>query len=227
MSEQVRASMQSKFDSDADFENLRLRVDEVTVVKGSGGNDYQGLASVRAGNGDIHDVAVEITVDGENLIWQTSPGAFLFAAQEMLSPTPTPSSAPVASPPVPIGTPTRDGQFEFTVTKAGTASTIDGPYGMTFTPRGQYMIVALTVRNVSDQQGTYSAIEQKLIIDGKQYTYSGEETFALSPDATAQINPGLAIDTMIVYDVPLGGRSAGIELHGGVYGSPGVYSKLA
>lgn len=81
LGEQVMQSMQEKFDTDADLSTLKLRVTNVVLVNSSG-NQYKGIATVRTQKGTEHDVTVNVTADGNNMMWETEPGAFLFALQE-------------------------------------------------------------------------------------------------------------------------------------------------
>jgi hypothetical protein len=78
--ETVKTSMQQKFDSDAQFKEWHLLVTRVQVLK-QGENRFQGIASVEH-EGTSHDVPVEITADGSNVMWQVQPGAFMFIAQK-------------------------------------------------------------------------------------------------------------------------------------------------
>ncbi len=92
----VRKSMQHKFDVDPDVAELGLKVLEVDLVNKSG-NEYKGIARIRAGNGVKEDVPVEVTADGDNVLWETPVGAFDFAIPDSSSPpkAPTrPSAAP-------------------------------------------------------------------------------------------------------------------------------------
>lgn len=81
ISQTVKTSMQEKFDSDSQFKDLHLTVTEVRVLS-KGGNLYGGIARI-AYKGSSHDVAVDITVDGNNVMWQVAPGAFAFVIDEM------------------------------------------------------------------------------------------------------------------------------------------------
>lgn len=80
--ETVKVSMQQKFDSDEQFKDLHLSVTKVQVLK-QGENRFQGMATVLH-DGSSHDVPVEITADGSNVMWQVQPGAFMFVAQKEL-----------------------------------------------------------------------------------------------------------------------------------------------
>jgi len=76
----VKTSTQQKFDSDSQFKDWHLWVTGVDVLS-KGGNQYQGIAHIYHA-GTSHDVPVEITVDGRDVMWQTAPGAFVFVLQK-------------------------------------------------------------------------------------------------------------------------------------------------
>ncbi|KDE98389.1 hypothetical protein Y900_005410 [Mycolicibacterium aromaticivorans JS19b1 = JCM 16368] len=75
----VKTSMQHKLDTDPDFARASLTVIDVTLVQKSG-NEYKGIATVRSRDGADHQVPVDVTSDSANTLWETPPGAFLFAA---------------------------------------------------------------------------------------------------------------------------------------------------
>lgn len=76
ISQTVKTSMQSKFNTDPQFKNLHFTVTDVQVLS-KGGNLYTGIAKVSYKE-FLHDVAVDITVDGNQVMWQAPPGAFGF-----------------------------------------------------------------------------------------------------------------------------------------------------
>ena len=80
--EVVKTSMQETFDSDSNLKKYNLNVDSIQVIK-KGENVYKGLVSVMY-KGSPHNVMVEILVDGDNIMWEASPGSFMFIAQEEL-----------------------------------------------------------------------------------------------------------------------------------------------
>ena len=80
--ETVKSSMQETLSADSNFKEHNLKVDSVQVFK-KGDNTYKGIASIKY-KGSLHDVTVEILVDGDNLMWEAAPGAFMFIAQEQL-----------------------------------------------------------------------------------------------------------------------------------------------
>jgi hypothetical protein len=80
--EMTLLSMQQKFSSDPQLTELKISIEQVQVVK-DGENRYQGVARVRH-DGDLHEVPVQVTADGDAVIWKTDQGAFLFVAQKEL-----------------------------------------------------------------------------------------------------------------------------------------------
>lgn len=80
ISSTVQLSMQQKFNTDPQFSTYGFKVEGVQVLKQSE-NQYQGLVKIRY-SGDAHDVPVQVTVDGRNVMWTAQPGAFMFVAQK-------------------------------------------------------------------------------------------------------------------------------------------------
>ena len=74
--ETVKTSMQEKFDTDPQLKDWHMKVAGVQVFS-KGGNEYNGIATITH-EGTPHDLPVEITVDGYNVMWQVAPGAFTF-----------------------------------------------------------------------------------------------------------------------------------------------------
>ncbi|ANW64064.1 hypothetical protein BCA37_11065 [Mycobacterium sp. djl-10] len=87
--------MQETFDEDEDLKELGLRVVDVVAVHKSD-NEFKGIATVHAGNGVERDVPIDITADGDNVLWNAPAGAFLFAVDE-----PPASVVPPPAPPAP------------------------------------------------------------------------------------------------------------------------------
>jgi hypothetical protein len=124
-----------------------------------------------------------------------------------------------------MGTPVRDGGLEFIVNGVRLGPSISSDH-VRYQAQGRYVVVGLSVTNVGDRPETYMAIDQKLIVDGKQYDYAAEPTTLLNTNATSQINPGIGIRALIAYDIPAGTRPGSIELHS-AKGTPGVAVDLA
>ena len=62
-----------------DLRKLGISVTRVTVMKESG-NKYQGMATVQY-KGLERKVSVQVTAEGESVMWRTDPGAFMFVIQ--------------------------------------------------------------------------------------------------------------------------------------------------
>lgn len=136
----------------------------------------------------------------------------------------SPPASPTAVTHAAMGTGVRDGNLEFVVNSVERAASIPDSYESA-QPQGEYLIVDLTVTNVGSNTETYMSALQMLSVDRKQYESAGTPTFTLSSNATSQINPGIGIDTKIVFDVPVSAVPESIELHGEML-SPGVYVSL-
>ncbi|WP_074327586.1 hypothetical protein [Mycobacteroides abscessus] len=81
----AQSSMQQKFDTDAHFKPYHLQVTHITVVNAQA-NSYKGVANVRTQDGVDHQVGIDVTYDGQTVLWQSPPGAFLFLADEKPKP---------------------------------------------------------------------------------------------------------------------------------------------
>lgn len=122
-----------------------------------------------------------------------------------------------------IGTPVRDGKFEFTVTdvQSGLASVGDNPY-LTKQAQGQYVIVTMTVQNTSNEPKGISPSDQELFdTDGRKFT--ADTTAAIGLDTSVavwdQINPGNTVTLKVVYDMPADATPAEMELHDSMFSS--------
>lgn len=80
IADEVKSSLQQELITGPAAE-YNLQVVKVGVVH-LDGNQYKAIADVQTMKGAIHQVALDVTTDGKQLIWQTEPGAFLFAAEE-------------------------------------------------------------------------------------------------------------------------------------------------
>lgn len=113
----VKSSMQHKLDTDPDLSPLNLTVVDVILVN-KAGNEYKGIATVKAPEGPDHDVAVDVTADGTNVLWETALGAFAFAAQPSPPPLRPPSAAPPTERAPRVLQPSRGGMV-YVATKSG------------------------------------------------------------------------------------------------------------
>jgi hypothetical protein len=81
VADEVKTSMQNKFDTDRQFSQYHLVVSKVNVMHKSG-NEYEGLAVVHTPKNVDHNVAVHVIAEGNRIMWQSDPGAFTWAALE-------------------------------------------------------------------------------------------------------------------------------------------------
>ena len=82
--------------------------------------------------------------------------------------SPEAPSITAASPPPTMGTPVRDGGLQFIVNGVRLGPSISSDHAR-YEAHGRYVVIGLSVTNIGDQPETYMAIDQKLIVDGKQY----------------------------------------------------------
>ncbi|AGZ50711.1 DUF4352 domain-containing protein [Mycobacterium kansasii] len=133
-------------------------------------------------------------------------GSAVHSSSEQRSSERAAASAPSAAMPG-IGQEVRDGKFAFTVTGVTRASSVG-----TTQARGEFVIVAMTVKNTGDQPQDYFSSNQKL------FDTAGRE-FAADPMAIAKdsmvvnLNPGFDLNVKVPFDVPAGTTIATIELH--------------
>lgn len=116
--------------------------------------------------------------------------------------------------PAAAGSTVRDGKFEFRVlgVERGQKRIEDA-----FAPeiaKGEFFIVKLRVTNIGDDARSFSATNQKLVIDGNEY----EATSILGDNSWMEdINPGLGIETQAVFDIPPGAVPTAIECHDSMF----------
>jgi hypothetical protein len=128
-----------------------------------------------------------------------------------------------------IGSAVRDGKFEFVVKgqKCGVARV--GSEFLNQTAQGQYCLITMTIRNISDQPQTFSDSNQlgfnpagaKYSSDtvASLYSNEGNQTFY------AEINPGNQVTGTVVFDIPKGMKLGKLELHDSAF-SGGVDVRL-
>ncbi|MFZ2526127.1 MAG: DUF4352 domain-containing protein [Rhodococcus sp. (in: high G+C Gram-positive bacteria)] len=139
-------------------------------------------------------------------------------------PAPVPDDAPAA-----MNTPVRDGKFEFVVTgvEAGLTSLGDNPF-LAEDAQGQFVVVTMTVTNVSDAPKGLSPSDQKLI-DAQGREFGPDSSAALNLDTDVafwdEINPGNTVSMPVVFDMPADAVPAAIELHDSMF-SGGVTVSL-
>ncbi|MPZ53232.1 MAG: DUF4352 domain-containing protein [Acidimicrobiia bacterium] len=128
-----------------------------------------------------------------------------------------------------IGSPARDGNFEFTVSSFGCGETTVGDDILQEEAQGQFCIMDLTVENIGDEAQSFLADDQFIFsADDVEYSASFAATLANSAEGDeifTEINPGNSIDGTIVFDVPEDAEVAYAELHDSVF-SNGIRVEL-
>lgn len=116
--------------------------------------------------------------------------------------------------PAPAGSTVRDGKFEFQVLGVERGATqIDDAFAPEIA-KGEFFIVKLRVTNIGDDARSFSASNQKLIVNGNEY----EATSILGDNSWMEdINPGLGIETQAVFDIPPGAEPEAIECHDSMF----------
>lgn len=143
-----------------------------------------------------------------------------------------PSSKPAVTKAVPavakIGTPVRDGKFEFTITSTKITQKVGGEY-LNKTAQGQFLLVSVTVRNIGNEAQMFDSSSQKLFdTDGREYSADGGAGIYLR-DANSflnTINPGNVVKGIVVFDVPASTKLDRVEWHDSMF-SGGVEVTLA
>lgn len=119
-----------------------------------------------------------------------------------------------------IGVPVKSGDLQFTVTKVVRDQTQVGQEYLTEKAQGRYTLVYVTVRNVGNGSETLLDDDQK-IKDADSKTYSPDSMAELSMKNNdvflEQINPGNAVDGVLVYDMPVGVKATAIDFSGGLF----------
>lgn len=113
----------------------------------------------------------------------------------------------------PAGSTVRDGKFEFQVLGVERGATsMDDAFGPEIA-KGEFFTVKVRVTNIGDDARSFSATNQKLIINGNEY----EATSFMDNGWMEDINPGLGIDTQVTFDIPPGAEPSAIECHDSMF----------
>jgi hypothetical protein len=141
-----------------------------------------------------------------------------------------PAEQPAAEEPAPaeppaeavagIGTPVRDGKFEFTVTSVEPGATRVGNDLIGKDAQGQYVLVHLTVANIGTEAQYFSDGSQKAFdAQGREFSADSSAGVYLEGNDTLlnQINPGNTVTGTVVFDVPADATLTRLELHDSVF----------
>lgn len=125
-----------------------------------------------------------------------------------------------------IGDFLRDGKFEFVVTGIEEPGKVYGPEDVLEDDAiGQWLIVLVTVENIGSEERPFFAENQKISWDGREFEAEGSTSNGTSIE---NLNPGLALDAILMFDVPTSFPERGVGtvlvLHdSALSGGVGVY----
>jgi uncharacterized protein DUF4352 len=128
-----------------------------------------------------------------------------------------------------IGSPVRDGKFQFTVTKVTHAKRV-GNSLLGQTAQGKYTVLHVTVKNIGTEAQTLDDSSQ-YVYDASGRKFSADSQADLYINGTGdsvflqQINPGNSVQGKIAFDLPAGGTAVKAELHDSAF-SGGVTVSL-
>ncbi|NMM32105.1 MAG: DUF4352 domain-containing protein [Cellulomonas sp.] len=135
------------------------------------------------------------------------------AAPSEAAPAAAPAPAPAAAA---VGTPVRDGKFEFTVTsiKPGVPSVGSDAFGQK--AQGQFVLMHLTIKNIGDKAQYFDGSSQKAFdAQGREFSSDAGAAIYLedSNSFLNEINPGNTVTGTVVFDMPRDAAIAKLELH--------------
>lgn len=161
------------------------------------------------------------------LAWLLAGAVLLIAAIAALLFVHASPSTSAQAQPAGIGEVVHDGRLTFEVTSVETATYLSDPRFPDMTPlkpRGVFLIVKMTVTNVSDGYTLFDSTANKLTAAGN--TYENDDTaWVNAGNLITELDPGDSLDTAAVFDVPLGAAPESVELHDS-FGSAGVVVEL-
>ena len=116
-----------------------------------------------------------------------------------------------------IGTPARDGKFEFTVQKVKCGVAKVGTSMVGDKAQGQFCLVTVKVKNIGKEAQLLDGSSQKAYAaDGTEFSAdSGAAIYANKNAETFlnDINPGNQVTGVVVFDIPKKVKLAKLELH--------------
>jgi hypothetical protein len=145
---------------------------------------------------------------------------------------PANAAAPAAAQAAKIGTPVRDGKFQFTITSVSHAKSVgDTADGLGDTAQGKYTILHVTVTNIGSQAQTLDDSSQYVYdASGRKYDASTSADIDLNGTGSGsvflnEINPGNTVHGLLAFDMPAGHKAVKAELHDSAF-SGGVTVSL-
>ena len=143
------------------------------------------------------------------------------------------NTAPAAPQVAKIGTPVRDGKFQFTITSVSHVKSVgDTADGFGDTAQGKYTILHVTVTNIGSQPQTLDDSSQYVYdASGRKYDVSTSADLDLNSASGSDsvffndINPGNTVRGELAFDMPAGQKAEKAELHDSAF-SGGVTVNL-
>lgn len=174
----------------------------IVAAVGGGSADQDGVSSAESAEASQTSAAVAAPAASDD-------------APTSSAPKPPPTKAAPKNPG--IGSPVRDGDFEFTVTSVGCGVNRVGSQYLGQDAQGQFCLVTTKVRNIGDSSQLFDASSQKAYNAAGQ-TYDADSTASLyaNPNTETflnQINPGNTVTGKIVFDIPAGQKITRLEFH--------------
>lgn len=116
-----------------------------------------------------------------------------------------------------LGTPVRDGKFEFTVTKVSYAHRVGNQY-LGKTAQGRFTILHVTVKNIGNESQTLDDSSQYVFdAHGRKFDADSEADIYVNGGSDSvffnDINPGNTVRGKIAFDLPKGVKAVKAELH--------------
>ncbi|MPV37849.1 DUF4352 domain-containing protein [Georgenia subflava] len=127
-----------------------------------------------------------------------------------------------------VGTPVRDGKFEFTVTGIEPGVATVGNEFLNEQAQGQFVLVHLTVANIGDEaQAFYDGNQTLVDTAGREHSANTAAGIYLEDNDMFfnDINPGNSVSGAVVFDIPVDAVPASITLHDSMF-SGGVTVSL-
>jgi hypothetical protein len=119
-----------------------------------------------------------------------------------------------------MGTPAKDGKFEFTVTKMKCgAERVGGDFGEK--SQGEFCLISVSIKNVGTTAELFNDSSQQAT-DAKGNVYSVDTAAGISANQDSStfledINPGNTVKGDLVFDVPQGTKLDSLVLHESMY----------
>jgi hypothetical protein len=118
-----------------------------------------------------------------------------------------------------IGTPVRDGKFEFVVTEVTHAKSVGGEFGST--AQGKYTILHVSVKNIGNESQALTDSAQFVYdASGRKYDADAAADVQLNGNGNVlfnEINPGNTVTGLIAFDMPSGTQAVKAELHDSLF----------